>query len=82
MFGIDGLETPHLIQMAYVLIGLLVTYWHVKRHHMGESMKGASVGPAHAGSAAFCLLALIWPVLVFAWLFEPKPPRNPADKAD
>ena len=72
MFGIEGLEFAHLIQIGYVLIGLLVSYWHIERTEMKKSLRTARVGFHHVGNLAWYLLALIWPVLLFAYMVEPK----------
>ena len=80
MLGIDGLELAHVLQIAYLLIGLCVSYWHIERNEMKDSLRSARLGFHHVGNLAWYLLALIWPVLLFAYVVEPKQnPKNPDD---
>ena len=78
MFGIEGLELERVLQIVYLLIGLCVAYWHIERHAMKESIRSARIH--HAGNLVWYALALIWPVLLFAYAFEPKKkPKEPSD---
>ena len=79
MFGIEGLELAHVLQVVYLLIGLVVSYWHIERNEMKESIRSARMGFHHVGNLAWYLLALIWPVLLFAYVLEPKPKKQDTD---
>ena len=81
MFGIKGLEFAHVAQVAYLLVGLMVSYWHIERNQMKESLRSARIGFHHVGNLAWYLLALIWPVLLFAYVVESKArPREDGDE--
>lgn len=80
MFGINGLELVHVLQFAYMLIGLGVAYWHIERNQMKESLRSVPIGFKHVGNLAWYFLALMWPVLLFAYFVEPK--RKPKRQDD
>ena len=68
-----------MLQIVYLLIGLGVSYWHIERNEMKKSLRSARFGFHHVGNLAWYLLALIWPVLLFAYVVEPKQNPNETD---
>jgi len=76
MFGVEGLELGHVIQILYIVIGLFVSYWHIERNNMKGSIRTARLGFRNVGNLAWYMLAIIWPILLFARMVEPKAKNN------
>lgn len=80
MFAVAKLELVHIVQIVYVAICLFVAHWHIKRNDMKESLDSAKLGDMQVGNLAWYLLAVIWPLLLFAYLIEPKSKRDQNSK--
>ena len=61
----------------YVAVGVPIAYWHVKRQGMKDSLKQPADG-AGTRYIVITTLAMMWPILLFAYLVEPK--KKKADK--